>query len=47
MSQVNGMVLVIDATGYSMKHQSYMTIEDRRKMLNIWQVYSNILLYFV
>lgn len=36
-TQVHGFVLMVDFSDYSTKNQRFLTIDDRRKMLNIWQ----------
>lgn len=36
-TQVNGTVSVFDMTGFSILHQQFLTMEDRKNMLSMWQ----------
>ena len=36
--QVNGAVFIVDLTGYTIKHQTFLTIDDIRKGIKILQV---------
>ena len=36
--QVNGGSYVFDASGYTLKQQTYFGIDDMRRSTNIWQV---------
>ena len=38
MTQVNGTVTIIDFTGFTMKHQGYVTMDDRKNFIQSWQV---------
>ncbi len=37
-TQVNGIVQLIDFTGSTMKHQTYMSMEERKSFIQTWQV---------
>lgn len=37
-TQVNGIVKLVDFTGMTIKHQTFMSLEDRKAFLQTWQV---------
>ena len=38
-AQVNGVLYFIDATGFGIKHQTYFSMEENKKSINLFQVY--------
>ena len=39
-TQVNGFILLVDLTGFSLKHQTFWTVDEIRHLMNAVQVWS-------
>ncbi|KAI0235091.1 hypothetical protein LSAT2_014516 [Lamellibrachia satsuma] len=37
LTQINGIVTVVDFSAFSMKHQTYVTIDERKNFIQSWQ----------
>ncbi len=38
--QVNGIIYLMDLTGFNMKHQAFWNLEDMKIMMNLYQVHA-------
>ena len=41
ITQVNGTVTIVDLSGYTLKHQTGVSMEDRKNLIQTWQVSSH------